>query len=266
MPEGDTLHRLALRLERVLAGRLVRSFCAHDVLGATAKTLEGRAVTRVEARGKNLLVYFDDGRVLHVHLRMLGRIRIEAPNVRAAGAAPALELAVDGAVVVGTQIPIVRLLRPAQLARAPDLVSLGPDLLGKTFDLEEAIARLRALGGRAIGDALLVQSAVAGIGNVYKSEILFLEQVSPEEQVAELDVATLRRLLLRAQSLLAQNLGRGPRRTRSALAGPRLWVYGRRGKACLRCGAAVAMIRQGPAPGRSTYHCPQCQPRPTKDR
>ncbi|HSO35116.1 MAG TPA: hypothetical protein VLT33_21460, partial [Labilithrix sp.] len=123
----------------------------------------------------------------------------------------------------------------------------------------ECVRRLRALGKRPIGEALLVQRALAGIGNIYKSETLFLEKVHPRAPVSALDDAELHGLVRRAAALLAANLGSGPRITRPALAGPRFWVYGRRDKACFRCTAAIAMIRQGAPPGRSSYYCPSCQ-------
>jgi endonuclease-8 len=272
VPEGDTIARLARRLARALVGKEVRR--------ASLPALVGRSVAAVDARGKNLLVRFDDGRVLHVHLRMVGRVRVarEAPEPRLGRDARrgALHLAVDGAVVTGWRIPVLRLLsasegRRALLSRASaapavrtsDLASLGPDVAAAAFDEAEALRRLRALGPQPVADALVVQRAVAGIGNVYKSEVLFLERVDPRTRVRELDDARLLGLVRRARALLLANLrGRGPRRTRASLtgAGPRLWVYGRAGERCLACGAAIARLSQGlPGAPRSTYHCPSCQ-------
>jgi endonuclease VIII len=258
MPEGDTIHNLAARLRRVLAGRVVRRLEARTIPDARTKTRVGRTVVGVEALGKNLLVRFDDGSALHLHLRMLGRVFVDAPGATRRPCAQ-LELEVDGALVRGHRLPVLRLLGPGAERRAPELRALGPDLLAEEPDHDEAIARLRALGGRAVGEALLVQRAASGIGNVYKSEILFLEKTDPRAAVAQLDDEHLRRLLVRARALLQRNLGRGARRTRSALAGPRLWVYGRGGEACLACGFAIARILQGAPPGRSTYFCPRCQ-------
>ena len=262
MPEGDTIHRLAARLGPRLVGRRVRAFAAHDIEDAVADSVVGHTVVAVEARGKNLLVRFDDARVLHIHLRMLGRVGIERPRStywRPRHVTHQLRLDVEGAVVVGDRIPVLRLLRAGDERSAPDLASLGPDLLAQEVDEEECVKRLRALGRRSIGEALLVQRALAGIGNVYKSETLFLERIDPRTPVAKLDDSALLGLVRRAAALLGANLGRGPRATRPALAGPRLWVYGRRDRACFRCGTAVAMIRQGAPPGRSSYYCPSCQ-------
>jgi endonuclease-8 len=262
MPEGDSIHRLAARLRPRLVGETVRAFDAHEIADSVAATVIGRTVVSVEARGKNLLVRFDDGRALHVHLRMLGRVAFERPRSahwRPRRISHQLRLAVGGAVVVGDRIPVLRLLRAGAEARAPELEALGPDLVSAELDEDECITRLRALGRRPIGEALLVQRALAGIGNIYKSETLFLEKVDPTAPVAQLDDATLRALVRRASALLKANLGPGPRVTRRALTGPRFWVYGRRGRACFRCKGSIEMIHQGAPPGRSTYHCPRCQ-------
>lgn len=269
MPEGDSIHRLAAKLRPRLVGGRVRSFDAHDIADSVAETVVGHAVVAVEARGKNLLVRFDDGRTLHVHLRMLGRVGFERP--RSAYWKPRktthqLRMDVEGAVVVGDRIPVLRLLRAGAEERAPDLRSLGPDLLATELDAEECVTRLRALGKRPIGEALMLQRALAGIGNIYKSETLFIEKVDPSAPVSTLDDATLHALVSRASVLLKSNLGTGPRVTRNALTGPRFWVYGRSGRACLRCGATVEMIRQGAPPGRSTYHCRGCQTLPSPER
>lgn len=264
MPEGDSIHRLAAQLRPRLVGGKVRAFDAHDIADAVAQTVIGHTVVAIEARGKNLLVRFDDGRTLHVHLRMLGRVGFERPRStywRPRRTPHQLRLDVDGAVVVGDRIPVLRLLRAGAEERAPDLRGLGPDLVAETFDEDECVARLRALGKRPIGEALVIQRVLAGIGNIYKSETLFLEHVDPTTPVAALDDVTLHALVSRASRLLKANLGDGPRTTRSSLTGGKLWVYGRRGRPCFRCGGTIEMIRQGAPPGRSTYHCRGCQTR-----
>ena len=262
MPEGDSIHRLAAKLRPKLLNQRVRAFEAHDIADAVAQTVVGREVVSVEARGKNLLVQFDDERTLHIHLRMLGRVRFERPRSaywkpRTAG--HQLRLEVGSAVVVGDRIPVLRLLRAGAVKTAPDLAGLGPDLLAKEVDVAEAVRRLRGLGERPVGEALLIQRALAGIGNIYKSETLFLEKRHPLTPVSALDDAALTGLVTRAAKLLAANLGNGPRVTRASLTGPRFWAYGRRDKACFRCGTPITMIRQGAPPGRSTYYCESCQ-------
>ncbi len=260
MPEGDSIHRLALELRPLLVGKDITAFEAHTIPDADTASLVGHAVSEVEARGKNLLVRFDDGRVLHIHLRMLGRLFVEKPRsrfYRPRTARPQLRLAVAKTTIVGARIPVLRLLQEGREERA--LAGLGPDLLGEEIDVSEAVRRLRLEDARPIGEALLLQRAIAGIGNIYKSETLFHEGVSPFVKVRELSDETLSKLVLRARELLQKNLGPGRRATRSTLAGHPYWVYGRRGKPCFRCGTILTMTRQGAPPGRSTYHCESCQ-------
>jgi len=264
MPEGDSLYRLAAKLAPVLEGREVMAFTARRLTNDAARSIVGRRIVSVAAKGKNLLIELDDERTIHVHLRMEGRVFIERP--RSAFWAPEriepdMRLVVPGASVVGKRLPVLRLLTAAQVKRAPDLAGLGPDLVRTGWDEDEAVRRLRALTDREIGDALLVQRAAAGIGNVYKSEVLHLEGIDPRAPLSSMTDDDLRRLLRRASVLLRRNLGDGPRATRPTLGGaPRLWVYGRSGRPCLRCQAPIVRFMQGPAPGRSTYYCPRCQP------
>ena len=269
MPEGDSLHRLAARLAPVLEGREVVDFSARRFTNDAARSLVRRRVTSVAAKGKNLLIRFDDARVLHIHLGMEGRVLVERPRstfwaMDRERWEPDMRLAVRGATIVGRRLPMLRLLTESQEKRAPDLAELGPDLVREGWDENEAVRRLRALTDRAIADALLVQRAAAGIGNVYKSEGCFLEGVDPRTMLSELHDDELRRLLRRASALLRSNLGSGPRVTRPSLRGPRLWVYGRGGRPCLRCKTPIVRLMQGPAPfsasARSTYFCPTCQP------
>ncbi len=264
MPEGDSIHKLAERLRPVLVGRVVRSFEARPLPSAATSDIVGHEVVAVEARGKNLLVRFDDGRILHVHLRMLGRMRVERPRGPRSfyrRVPPQLALEVDGARVVGSRIPVLRILKSATAEkRSPELRNLGPDLLAEVFDERAAMERLRATGDMPIGEAIMLQRVVAGIGNVYKSEVLFLEKLAPTKPVSAIDDAALARLLAISRKLLVVNVARGgPRTTRFALAGPNKWVYGRAGKPCLRCKTPILRIYQGAAPGRSTYYCPRCQ-------
>lgn len=264
MPEGDTIYRAARELAAALEGKEIRGARA-AVPGLDAERLAGRTVARVESRGKSLLVHLDDGSAIHTHMRMEGVWRVHAPPespalARQASASPRgarLVLDVGDAVAVCYAAPVVELLSAWKLRHHAPLARLGPDLLGPAFDAGRARANLRARGELEIGEALLAQSALAGIGNVYKSEVLFVERVSPFARVSELDDATLDRLVARARRLLAQNVGRGPRRTRSG-EGPRVWVYGRSGERCLVCGGFVSLRRQG-ALARSTYFCAACQ-------
>ncbi len=273
MPEGDSIHRLAEQLAP-LVGKTVKAFSAHVIADRVAATVVGHAVVGVEARGKNLLIRFDDGRFVHIHLRMLGRVSIERPRstfYKPRTYSHQLRLEVEGIVVVGDKIPVLRLLPPGADRRDPDLAKLGPDLLlteateedadrAITFDPDECVARLRALKDRTIGDAILVQRALAGIGNIYKSETLFVEHIDPRRQTDDVPDEALRRIVRTASSLMRRNVGPGKRVTRPSLGGPRFWVYRRDKRPCLRCENGVILrIMQGAAPGRSTYFCPICQ-------
>ena len=260
MPEGDTIFRAARTLEKVLAGQVVTG--ARSMVPAVpAARLSGRTVARVEARGKNLLIHFDDGRVLHTHMRMTGSWHVYRPGERwqRPERQARVVLETERFVAVCFAAPVVALLSAAELARHPSLSRLGPDPLSPSFDRTEARRRLRALGDRSVGEALLRQSALAGVGNVYKSEALFLCATDPFRLVRDLSDPELDRLVAKARELLSANVGGGPRTTRPSLTPERTWVYGRGGKPCRRCGTAIRMRRQGPD-ARSTYWCETCQP------
>lgn len=261
MPEGDTIFRTAQTLGKVLTGQRLIGFRAALPQLAQAG-LAGRQVSRVEARGKNLLIHFEDGRVLYTHLRMSGSWHVYRPGEpwRKPERQARLVLQTDGFVAVCFNAPVVQVLTARQLARHPALRNLGPDLAQADFDLAEARRRLRAKAYLTIGEALLHQGLCAGLGNVFKSETLFVCRLNPFLRVRQLSDADLDRVLLTGHQLLAANLRRFPRATRFAVGG-RYWVYGRRGQPCFQCGTAIQMRRQGLA-ARSTYWCPVCQPAP----
>jgi endonuclease-8 len=258
MPEGDTIHRTAATLRRAVGGARVTEWRSRDPALAAVDDLVGRTVEAVEARGKHLLVRFDDGRTLHTHMRMEGSWHVyrtgeawRKPARRAVAV-----VATAAWVAVCFDAPVCELLPPGQLP-AP-VRRLGPDLLDPEPDLDEAIRRMRAHPELAVGEAVMRQDLVAGIGNVYKSETLFLVRVSPFAKVRALSDETLRAILARARRLMKRNLRGFPRTTRRRFGGERLWVYGRSGERCFECGGAIRMRRQGTA-GRSTYFCPGCQ-------
>ena len=254
MPEGDTIARAAHTLRRALAGETVRRFRS----AAGAANLAGRRVEAVESAGKNLLVRFDDGRTLRTHMRMRGEWHLYRPGERwrrpPAFARAVLET--DDWVAVCFSAPVVEILRPGQERSHPTLARLGPDIVAEAFDRDEAIARLRALPDLEIGEALLRQDAVAGIGNIWKSETLFRCRVNPFAAIGVLSPGVLADVLDAARRLMRPRSGASPQPRRTALVG---WeVYRRSGKPCRRCGTAIAMRRQG-ADRRSTYWCPGCQ-------
>jgi endonuclease-8 len=262
MPEGDTIWRSARTLDAALAGKTVLAFdSVLPAVSAAARRhgLVGQAVAGVESRGKHLLVRFASGAVLHTHLGMRGSWRLHRrTGARASLAAAGAVIEAADVVATCTRAPVVEVLSALQASSHPALVRLGPDLLETGFDAASAHRRLRERGSLEIGVALMDQTALAGIGNVYKSEVLFLCGVSPFARVRELDDATVERLVAKAGELLRRNLGSGPRRTTSALSPQRHWVYRRSRLPCRRCGAAIERRVQGEQ-ARSTYFCPACQ-------
>ena len=262
MPEGDTIWRTARTLHAALAGKTVLAFASSlpaVTLASRRLGVVGRTLEAVEAQGKHLLVRFAGGAVLHAHQGMRGSWRLHRRGVSTRwplSARAVIETA--DVVAVCSLSPVVEMLSPSQAAAHPALARLGPDLLGPGFDPATARRRLRARGDRAIGTALVDQTALAGIGNVYKSEVLFVCRVSPFARVRDLDDATIDRLVAQARELLRRNLGPGPRRTASALTPGRLWVYRRSGQPCRRCGTAIERRVQGEE-ARSTYFCSVCQ-------
>jgi endonuclease-8 len=265
MPEGDTILRAARTLRRALAGKVVTRFSSNKLPGAR---LAGRTVASVEAKGKHLLVTFDDGRVLHTHMRMSGSwhlYRTGEPWQRGEHRARCVIEVADpggategGFVAVLFDAPTVRLLQPSEPARDPTLAQLGPDVLGATLDVVEAVRRLRTLDDREIGDALLDQRALAGVGNIYKSESLFLCCVDPRARVADLDDATLVRIVEQARRIMREAVPDPTRRAAAPRTRTRPWVYGRAGQSCRRCAERIVVVRQS-AIARSTYFCPRCQ-------
>ena len=264
MPEGDTLFRIAAALRPYLVGRAVVAASARQP-GPRADLLVGRTVTEVVAIGKNLVIRFDSGLELRTHLGMRGSWHRYRPGERwrRPPARARISLEVPGAVAVCFDAPTAEILETRAEAVHPALGRLGPDLLGPAFDAEEALRRLRApdRADASIATALLDQRALAGIGNVYCDETLFLERVDPFATVAALSDATLQRLVGRARDLLWANRETVRRTTTPdamATTGRRLWVYGRAGRPCRRCGTLLLARRHGDLPRRRTW-CPRCQ-------
>lgn len=264
MPEGDTIFRAAAALRGYLEGQRILA-ARSRVPGPRIERIVGAVVTRLEPRGKHLVIYFDNGLALHTHLRMTGSWHRYAPGERwrRAQSQARVVLEVADSVVVCFNAPVAELLDERAAARHPSLATLGPDLLAAEFDREAALGRLRApeRAGLSLADALLDQRAMAGVGNVFKSEILFVERLDPRLRVAEVTDDTLRRAIATAERLLRSNVlpERSFRVTTDVSArGSKTWVYGRAGRPCLRCGARVERQLQGDPP-RSTYWCPRCQ-------
>jgi endonuclease-8 len=256
VPEGDTVFRTAAKLHETLAGRRLTGADLRVPAHATAD-LTDRLVTGVVPRGKHLLTRFDGGLTLHTHLRMDGRWAVFRTGERWRGG-PAHEiravLATADHTAVGYRLPVVELLRTADEQLA--VGHLGPDLLGPDWDAAEALRRLAAAPERPLGEALLDQRNLAGIGNVYANELCFMAGVTPWTPVGE--VAVLDRITAKARHLLEANRLRAERITTSdPRPGRRTWVYGRAGRPCSRCGTPV---RTAPyAENRPAFWCPYCQ-------
>jgi endonuclease-8 len=266
MPEGDTIYRIADVLRRTLLGSQIVEAYAQPRPGLRRVPDLGRVVgsmvVSVEARGKHLLIGFDNGLTLRTHLRMHGswhRYRRDEPWRRPASAASAV-LETATATAVCFDAPEVELMTDAELGRHPQLSTLGPDLLSRSFDADEAVRRLSSDPRRPVGEVLLDQRLMAGVGNVYKSEIPFLEGVNPWRPMGELHEAAVAGLVSTARRLLGANVAGGARvTTGQRRPGRELWVYGRAGQPCRRCGTLVEGRRQGEQ-ARMTYWCPRCQP------
>jgi endonuclease-8 len=155
---------------------------------------------------------------------------------------------------------LLELLTATAVRRHEYLNRLGPDLLAGPLLDQEVIARFRQCDNLPIGEAIMNQTIVSGIGNVYKSEVLFLLGLHPQTFVRELRDEQLLQLTAKSAELMASNLSGRPRTTRHALDGGRFYAYGRGGERCFRCGEAIEVIRQGDA-GRTTYFCSRCQRR-----
>jgi endonuclease-8 len=226
-------------------------------------------VTAVETAGKNLLVRFSNGLELRTHLGLHGSWHRYRPGERwrRPPARARLVLEVPGAVAVCFDAPKVELFEQRAEAMHPALSRLGPDVLKPDADLDEALRRLRdPIRARlSVAEALMDQRALAGIGNVVRNEALFLERVSPFIRVDDVDDETLGRLVERSRAILVSNADRrrGPERVTTGgprvAAGP-LWVYGRGGRPCRRCGTLIRVARQGSDVPRVTYWCTSCQP------
>jgi len=274
MPEGDTLFRTAAVLREVLAGRQVVAARGRPD-GVPLGRVVGQVVDSVEAAGKHLLIGFSGGLTLHTHLRMHGswhRYRAGERWRRSPSRAVAV-IEVPAALAVCFDAPTVELIDTRALGLHPALAGLGPDLSSAEPDLAEAERRLTSVSRAAltVGEALLDQTAQAGLGNVYRSEVCFIERVDPFMPASRLDRAVVRRLLRTGADLLAANrsggervtmpdaLGAAPAAALPGRRGPRLWVYGRAGRPCRRC-STVIRSRVSGALARRTYWCPSCQP------
>lgn len=283
MPEGDTIFRTARTLSRALAGKPITRFHSEYAQLAGANDdhpFAGQIVTRIEARGKYLLMHFADAkdnpqseRILATHMLMSGSWHIYRPGEPWQDSRANMRILIETAdfIAVGFRIPVARLHTPQTLSRDRKIPQTERDVLSEDFNAKAAAERLKKHGKEELGNALVRQDVLAGVGNVFKSEICFLERLSPFRKVETLTGAQIKKLVATAQKLLAANVledsgdlvvtfsGKQRRTTHNASPGDSLWVYGRKGEPCRRCGTPIQRALQQPN-ARSTYWCPACQP------
>ena len=260
MPEGDTVWLTAHRLDQALSNKIVTT-CDFRVAHLATSDLTGMSITQVLARGKHILIRLDSDLTLHSHLRMDGSwylTRAGTSSRRYPSHMIRVLLGNDEWLATGFRLHDLELVRRTDEGRFVD--HLGPDLLGPDWDSTEAARRLRANPDVTIGDALLDQRNLAGIGNLYKSETLFIERVHPWTPVGR--VSNIEAVLTTAHRLLRANRDH-PEQSTTGLPGRAQahWVYERGGQPCRKCRTPIRRELQGePTRQRSTYWCPRCQP------
>lgn len=256
MPEGDTVARVARTLDAALSGRRLIS-TDFRVPALAGLDLAGAAVTATVPYGKHLLTRTDAGMTIHTHLKMEGAWKVFRVGQRWHGPGHQIRIALvtDDYSAVGYRLGIVDVVPSVEEGRA--IGHLGPDILGEDFDLQEVLRHLKAQPERAIGEALLDQTVVAGIGNLYRNEVLFLMGIDPRAEVAGItDPAAL---LNKVRKMMRANLAHWSQTTTgNTRPSMRHWVFERAGAPCRRCGTKVESFVMG-RPPRIAYVCPRCQ-------
>lgn len=265
MPEGDSYTRAADSIRPVLLGQVIDHIDGVPAVRRRARRLVGSTVTDIRTRGKHLLLDTSTDLTIHVALGMPGRVRarrgVPRTAVRAGGAVR-LAVTTSAGTVTVESAPTVEVERPAVIDSA--LERLGPDVLAPDFDWPTYRYRAgRAPDDMLACDFLLDQRVMAGVGNEYKNEILFLERIHPLTEMRQIDADDRDRLAERARRLMIPNAHR-PTRSTTGRRGPgaEVWVYGRAGKPCRRCRTAVAEAFMGLKQPRITFWCPHCQTLP----
>lgn len=278
MPEGDTIFRSARAMGRALVGKPITGFRStfplltrfHD-----DTPIIGQTVTRVESRGKWLLIHLSGGATLATHMLMNGSWHLYRAGERWHRPARDMRIVLENRdyQAIAFTVPIARIYTAQALAREKRIPPPGSDVLGEDFDPAAAAARIRAHADEEIGEVLLRQQVLAGVGNVFKSEICFVEGVNPFCRVASLADTQIVALVSTARRLVASNVledsgnmivtyrGQQRRTTHGAKAQDSLWVYNRFAAPCRRCGNAIRHRLQGPD-ARVTFWCQTCQPMP----
>lgn len=279
MPEGDTIFRTARALQKAIGGKVVTGF--ETGLAKLARvedeaTIVGRVVEKVESRGKWCLIYFSGNLILVTHMLMSGSWHLYRTGERWRMGRSRMRVVIrtDDWEAVAFNVPIAEFHTARSLERHSQIPKLGPDVLADDFTVEGGVVRLRAYGQEhpdaEIAVVLLNQRVLAGLGNVYKSEVAFAARVNPFRAMRTITPREMETMVDLAKRCMNANVGEGKgdgivtyaagRMTTNAMnREERLWVYGRQGQECRRCGATVMMRKQGEQ-ARSTYWCPECQP------
>ena len=278
MPEGDTIFRTARALGRALAGKPVTNFRSTFPLLTRfddETPVAGQTVDTVESRGKWLLIHFSGGGTLATHMLMSGSWHIYHPGERWQQPRINMRIVVENRdyLAVGFSVPVAKMLRPEQLVRVTRIPVPAIDVLSNEFDASQVMTRLLAFRNEEIGDVLLHQEVIAGVGNVFKSEICFVTGTNPFCKIAVLNESQIETLIAASRRLIKANVledsgdaivtfgGRKRRTTHESDPSASLYVYGRRGEPCRRCGEPIRMRMQGPD-ARVTFWCQVCQPMP----
>ena len=275
MPEGDTIFRASRALGRALAGRTITAFrSAYPLLTRfnDDTPLIGQTVDRVESRGKWVLMHFSGGSTLATHMLMNGSWHIYKPGEKWQAPLSAARIVIETAdyVAVGFNVPVAEMHTADSLRRERRIPAAKGDLLNADFDTETAVARIRSEADGELGDVLLRQRVMAGVGNVFKSEVCFATGLNPFRKVGTLTEAQVRAVVAVARKQLAANVmedsgdrivtwrGVGRRTTRTSDPSESLWVYGRAGQPCRKCTTPIEQRMQG-VDARITFWCPNCQ-------
>ena len=259
MPEGDTIHRAAAALRTALIGRTVSKFESQRLVGPAPRV--GAAIERVDSHGKHLEIAFDDGIILHTHMRMTGSWHLYHPGEkwRKRRHQARVIIETDEWIAVAFNAPVVETYREFDQSRHPRSGRLGPDLCKPEADLHECAARLFHYDRpeATIAEALLDQRVMSGVGNVYRCEVLWTCGVHPWARVSDVPQSTCLDLVLTAAAQLRANLQSAARITAPDVPGG-LAVYGRNGQRCTRCGEIIRLTKMGEM-NRLLYWCPGCQ-------
>jgi endonuclease VIII len=257
VPEGDTIAYAARRMRPVLEGAVpdaIRTPQPRHALDRWPERLGGRAVTEIRTHGKHLFICFDGGLVIHSHLRMTGSWAVYPPGRRWRRSPRRAWLVLErgGVQVVQFDGPVLELMTEARARSDQRLAALGPDVLADEFDFASFLRRLRSDDQtRGIGDALLDQRNVAGIGNIWKAEGCWEAEIDPWRPVGEVSDAQARSIIELVRPRMLEAAGFGHMREQ-----PR--VFRRAGQPCPRCGSRVLARGQGDD-NRTTFWCPGCQ-------